>query len=732
MPRFPNYKQLDGKDCGPTCIQIISKFYGKFIALENIRNLSSISKEGLTLHELGITADRLGLKSLPIKSDIETLSNKVPLPCIAHWENNHYVVIYKVTKTHIYVSDPKIGLTKYSYNDFSKGWLNYEKDDTKEGILLLLEPTDQFNDIKPSAHPNYLYALNYFLSHLKPYKKQVFQLLATMFVLTLIQTAIPFITQSIVDIGITSKDFGFITMLLIANIVLVISTSIGGWIRQSINVHISSRIKISILSNFIIKLLKLPVSYFENKLVGDIFQRAMDYDRMENFIMNSAFNIILAILNIIVFGSILFIYEPILLLIFVVGAVLYISWNLLFWNIRKKMDMNYFVLKAKNNNHWMELLTHIQEIKNNNYEQGKRWSWEKIQVNLYDLSIRILRIGQIEELGANFLNTLTDVILTFTTVYFVIDGKITLGMMIAVQYIIGQLRSPLYEIIRFISSYQMAYISFLRINESSNTPDEQNEEIITQRELPKNKNLVLHHVNYKYANSSQNVLNNISLVIPEGKVTAIVGASGSGKTTLLKILTRLYKPNSGDFYIGNVNMNSLDVNVWRNKIGVVNQGVDAFKETIKENIILGSAFDSEKMNNILEKVNLLKDINILPSGINTMMGDNGRGLSEGQKQRLMIARALYKNPEFLFLDEATNSLDSINENILVQNLNEEFQSKTVVIIAHRLATIKKAENIVVMHAGSIVEMGSEEQLLNKRGYYYELFKNQMLLESNEK
>lgn len=731
MKKFPNYRQLDNKDCGLTCLQIISKHYGKFFSLQDIRDISSVSKEGLSLYELGLTSERLGLKSLPVKVEFEKLTDNIPLPCIAHWRNNHYVVVYKITANKVYISDPRLGIVKYSHREFMEGWLNYEKDDTRKGILLLLDPTDKFNEIKPSLHPGKLYAFNYFLSHLSPYKKQVFQLLATMLILTLVQSAIPFITQSIVDTGVSSKDYSFISMLLVANIVLIISISIGSWIRQSINIHISSRIKISILSNFIIKLLKLPVNYFENKSSGDIFQRALDYDRMESFIMNSAFSIVLAMLNILVFGTILFIYKPTLFFIFLLGGIVYVSWDLVFWNIRKKLDMNYFSLKAKNNNHWMELLTHIQEIKNNNYEQGKRWSWEKVQVKLYYLGIKVLRINQIDTLGANLINTISDVVLTFVSVYYVIKGDITIGMLIAIQYILGQLRSPLSEITAFISSYQMAFISFIRINDSSNTPDEQAEENVTSRDLPANRTLVLKDVYFKYNNASNYILNKISLSIPEGKITAIVGASGSGKTTLLKILTRLYIPSAGEFYIGNININSLDISEWRKNIGVVNQGSEAFKESIKDNIVLSSEYDQNKLYDALRQVNLLNDINVLPLGINTMMGENGRGLSEGQKQRLMIARALYKDPEFLFLDEATNSLDSINENIIVNNLNNSFEGKTVVIIAHRLATIKKADNIVVMDNGHIVEMGGEEQLLKKRGYYYELFKNQMILENHE-
>lgn len=731
MFKFPNYRQLDGKDCGPTCIQIIAKYYGKFISLQEIREFSSISKEGLSLYELGLTSERLGLKSLPIKASLSNLLTEIPLPCIAHWGNKHYIVVYKTDKKYIYVSDPLLGLVKYTTEEFLKRWIGINHEKTEKGILLLLEPTDKFNDIKPTSNPSKIYAFNYFISHLKPYKKQTTQLLLTMFVLTLIQAVLPFITQSIVDTGITSKDYNFITLLLVANVVLVVSVSLGNWIRQSINIHISSRIKISILSNYIIKLLKLPLSYFENKLVGDIFQRALDYDRMENFIMNSAFSIILASFNLFVFGIILFIYQPILLFVFLLGAILYITWTLFFWNVRKKMDFEFFTLKAKNNSHWIELLTHIEEIKNNNYEQGKRWSWEKVQVKLYHINLKILKINQIDSIGSTLINTLSDIALTFLTVYFVIEGEITLGMMIAVQYILGQLKSPLSAIIQFISSYQVAYISFIRINESSNIPDEQLEEDIYNRTLPKIKSLTLKKVYFAYNNASKSTLSNINITIPQGKITAIVGASGSGKSTLLKILSRLYVPTSGEYFIGNINMSSVDLSIWRDKLGVVNQNSDVFKETIKENIILGSEFDIDKFYEVIKRVNLLDEIESMPAGFNTLMGENGRGLSEGQKQRIMIARALYKNPDYLFLDEATNSLDSINESILVKNLNEIFEGKTVVIVAHRLATIKNADNIIVLDKGNIVEIGNEKELLARKGFYYRLIQNQIILETNE-
>ena len=725
--KFPHFTQLEARDCGPACLQIISKHYGKFFNLDELREICGVTKEGISVYDLCESAESIGLKALPVKTSFQKLKDEVPLPCIAHWRESHFVVIYKVTNSTVYISDPAIGLVKYTRSEFLKNWLEKTSDNRRfrNGVLVALEPTDVFNDIKPAQQtPTLVYIFNYLLSHLKPYKTQSFQLILTMIVITIIQAAFPIITQSIVDIGISAKDMSFITLLLIANIVLVISTSIGNWIRQSINMHIASRVKISLLSNYILKLLKLPLNFFENKLVGDILQRALDYERLQNFIMNSAFSIILAILNIFIFGIILYIYNPTLSLMFFVGAIIYILWTLLFWNVRKKMDIQYFSLQAKNNSHWIEILTNIQEIKNNNYEKGKRWKWEKLQVKLYEVGLKLLNVNQIEQLGSNLISTLKDVALTFYAAYLVINGEITIGMLIAIQFILGQLRAPLLEVIRFITSYQIAYISFIRMNEVNQVPEEQDPDVLNNVTFPHNRTLSLRNVSFKYGKSSPAILNNISIEIPEGKVTAIVGESGSGKSTLLKILMRLYNPTVGEYYIGDTNVSNISLKIWRDKIGVVNQDGDVFKDSIKNNIILGNEFNKDSFFKAVSSSNILSDIEKLPKGFNTVMGENGRGLSQGQKQRIMIARALYKNPEYLFFDEATNALDSINESKVVSNLKEEYEGKTVVIVAHRLSTIQKADQIIVLKNGRIIESGTHDKLLSYKGLYLQLFNNQ--------
>lgn len=721
--------QLDSKDCGPASLQIISRHYGKYFNLDEIREKCPTTREGVSVYDICNAAEALGFKTMPVKTSYRKLCEEIPLPCIVHWRKTHFIVVYRVTKDKVYVSDPAIGLITYSKSEFVGGWLAHirEQQQWNKGVLIALEPTEKFNGLTSSQNAQSSFEIiNYLKGYLKPYRKQVIQLLLTMLIITLLQAVFPMITQSVVDTGITTKDLGFIQLLLIANVILVVSTSVGNWIRQTINMHISQRIKTSLLSNYIMKLLKLPLSFFENKLVGDILQRVMDYERIERFLMNSAFSIFLAALNLLVFGVILVIYNSILFWIFLIGSILYVLWVLLFWNIRKKMDLQYFSLMALNHSHWIEMLSNIQDIKNNNYEQGKRWRWEKVQVKIYHTATRLLSVNQSEMIGSNLINTLRDVALTFYSAMLVIDGEITFGMLIAVQYIIGQLKGPVSEVVNFISSYQSAKISYSRMNEVDRIEEEETDEVALNSFFPSSKTISFNNIIFRYNNNSRPVINNISVIIPEGKTTAIVGGSGSGKSTFIKLLLRLYKPSSGEMLIGSSNSLNVSLKEWRGRIGVVTQDNQMFKDTILNNIILGKGeFIKEQFIEAVRIANINEDIEKLPLGYNTLIGENGRGLSEGQKQRIFIARAIYKNPDYLFFDEATNALDSYNEKIVVKNLQEQNQGKTVIIAAHRLATIKNAHQILVMKDGRIVEVGNHETLLKKQGEYYKLFESQL-------
>lgn len=721
--------QLDAKDCGPACLQIVSRYYGKYFELDEIRSKCETTKEGVSIFDLCKAAELMGYKTLPVRTSYKKLHKDIPLPCIVHWKKSHFIVVYKITKDKVYVSNPAIGLETYKKQDFINGWNGHihEKQAWRKGVLIALEPTDKFRGLRSDKKSATSFqVLKYLSSHLKPYSKQVIQLLLTMVVITLLQALFPIITQSVVDTGISTKDLGFIQLLLIANVILVISTSAGNWIRQSINMHISQRVKVSLLSNYIIKLLRLPLKFFENKLIGDILQRAMDYERLESFLMNSAFSIILAFMNLIVFGVILIVYEPILFWIFLLGSSIYVFWVLFFWNIRKKMDIKYFSLMAQNHSHWIEMLSNIQDIKNNNYEQGKRWKWEKVQVKLYHVAIRLLNVNQMEQVGSNLINTLRDVALTFYSAMLVIEGHITFGMLIAVQYIIGQLKGPVSEVVKFISSYQLAMISYTRMAEVDRIDEEETDDVASNTFFPESRTLMLKNVSFKYHQNGSYVISNLSLVIPEGKITAIVGGSGSGKSTLLKILLRLYKPVAGEYFIGSSNSLNVSLKKWRELIGVVTQDSEVFKDTILNNIILGKGdYDKELFLEAVSIANIKDEIEKLPLGYNTLMGENGRGLSEGQKQRVLIARSIYKKPNYLFFDEATNALDSRNEKIVVNNLKTQYEGKTVVIAAHRLDTIKNADQILVMDNGRIVELGKHDTLIEKKGEYFKLFESQI-------
>lgn len=722
MKKFPSYRQLDAMDCGPACLRIISKFYGKYLSLQFLREKCGVSKEGVSVYDLCTGAENIGLRSFATKVDFEKLEKSVSLPCIIHWDNSHFVVVYKIKKGRIYISDPAKGLVSYSKKEFCEKWL---KNGKSLGVIIIFSPTPKFDGLE-SSRANWVQAYNYLIKYMKPYKRYAIHLLLVMLFITGIESLFPFISQAVIDIGIGSNDLNFIQLILIANVALVVFSAAGDWVRSSLNLHLASRIKISLLSDYVIKLMRLPISFFDTKLTGDILQRAKDQERIQAFIMSSVFSIFLAVLNLAVFGGILLFYDSSLFWIFLIGSLAYLIWVLMFWSIRKKLDMNYFELAAKDQSQWIENITHIYDIKLNQFEKEKRWKWEGLQAGLYQVGLRLLKVQQSENLGSKFINSLKNLALIYFSAKGVIDGEMTLGMMIAVQFIVGQLNSPLSQIIKFITSSQMAYISFLRLQDVQLHREEENDTNTNNMTFPDDRTIVLDNVYFKYNVNDYYVLKALNLEIKEGEVTAIVGASGSGKSTLIKMLLRLYPNTSGNLWMGGVNMNNVSLSMWRAKCGAVLQESDIFNDTILNNIVLNiDSIDYNRVSKVVEIANIKKDIEYLPLGYNTIIGQNGRGLSSGQKQRILIARALYKQPDFLFLDEATNALDSFNENAVTHNLNEAYHGKTVVIAAHRLSTVINADQIVVLEKGKIVEVGTHADLIAKEGHYFDLFKTQL-------
>lgn len=721
--RFPVEYQMDSQDCGPASLKIIAKHFGKFYSLQFMRDRCGITKEGVSLLDLSIGAESIGLRTLAIKCTTNDVVNSIPFPAILFWKNSHFVVVYHSDKKHIWVSDPAKGRIKYSHEEFKQGW--YQKGE-KRGVLLAVEPTAEFKDSKAEREQK----KNSFSSILKyffPYKHNFGLIFIIMLVVTALQGMLPFISKAVIDVGIRTSDVKFIHMVLIGNISILLSVMIFNVLRDWILLHITARVNIALISDYLIKLMKLPVTFFENKLMGDILQRAQDHERIRSFIMNNSLALIFSTFTFVIFSIILLIYNAIIFYIFLAGSILYVCWVLLFLSIRKKLDWEYFELLSRNQSYWVETVSAIQDIKIYNYEKYRRWKWEEIQARLYHVNKRVLAITNAQNLGAQFIESIKNMGIVFFCAMAVIKGDITFGVMISTQFIIGMLNGPLVQFINFVVGVQYAKISFLRINEIRQLEDE--EELLSIGNtsiLPEKKTIRLENIHFQYTQNSPLVLRNIYLQIPENKITAIVGGSGSGKSTLLKLLVRLYKPSYGEIKMDTMNVNAINLHQWRNLCGVVMQDGKMFSDTILNNIVLDAdRIDYDWLREVCRIAQIEDEINAMPKGFETIVGETGRGLSGGQKQRLLIARALYKNPKFLFLDEATNALDSINERKIVDALNNAFQQRTVVVIAHRLSTIRNADQIVVLDKGFIVEAGNHQTLMEKKGHYFELVSSQM-------
>jgi ATP-binding cassette subfamily B protein len=713
---------MDSQDCGPASLKIIAKYFGKYYSLQFLRDKCGMTREGVSLLDLSTGAESIGLRTLSIKCTIEDVVHKVPFPAILFWDESHFVVIYDANKKHVWVSDPAKGRVKYTHEEFRKGW--YLKGEN-HGVLMAVEPMADFKDSeaqKEIKRNNFSSILKYFT----PYKKSFALIICVMLFVTLLQALLPFISKAVIDVGIKTSDVGFVNMVLIGNICILLSVMIFNVIRDWILLHITSRANIALISDYLITLMKLPITFFENKLLGDILQRAQDHHRIRSFVMNNSLALIFSTFTFVVFSIILLIYNALIFYIFIAGSALYVIWVLLFLRIRKKLDWELFGLHARDQSYWVETVDAMQDIKITNYERPRRWKWEEIQARLYHVNKRVLMVTNAQNLGAQFIESLKNMAIVFFCATAVISGEITFGVMISTQFIIGMLNGPLVQFINFVVSAQYAKISFLRINEIRQLEDE--DELLSIGStsiIPEDRTISFENVHFQYTSNGAMVLRNVFLRIPENKVTAIVGGSGSGKSTLLKLLVRLYKPSYGDIKMGGMNVSSINLKQWRNMCGVVMQDGKMFSDTILNNIVLEDEhINHDRLRDVCRIAQMEEDINSMPKGYETMIGETGRGLSGGQKQRLLIARALYRNPAFLFLDEATNSLDAINEKKIVDALNGAFEQRTVVVIAHRLSTIRNADQIVVMDKGLIVERGKHEDLMEKKGYYFNLVSSQ--------
>jgi len=696
-------------------------------SLESLRKKCYITREGVSFLGLSEAADSLGFRTIGVKVHFEVLNENVPFPCIVHWRQKHFVVVYKIKNDKIWIADPAVGLIKFSRDEFVQNWASTVVDGKPAGLILIIEPTPALfkNENEPDKTNGFKFLFKYF----RLYRKYLYQLVLGLVLGSCIQLVIPFLTQSIIDIGLNNNDIGFIYLILFAQLALVFGRMSVEFIRGWLLLHIGSRVNVAIISGFLQKLMSLPVAFFDTKLTGDILQRIEDNNRIEEFLTSASLNILFSFFNLVVFGIVLAVYSIKILALFLTGSVLYILWVSIFMKSRAILDHQRFKQMSVSGNKIINIVNGMQEIKLTQSELSMRWDWEKLQATLFGLKIKGLSIIQYQSAGATFINEITNVLITIVAATAVLKGDMTLGMMLAVQFIIGQLNVPVSQIIGFFRMSQDAKMSLDRLAEVHNLEEEEPEPEMKVRKLPDKKDIYINSLSYQYEGPrSPFALKDIDLVIEGKKITAIVGTSGSGKTTLLKMLLGFYHPVAGEILVGDTRLSNLSLKVWREKVGAVMQDGFLFPDTIVANIAPGSEdINEEKLVRAVDIANIKGFVESLPLGYNTRIGANGHGLSEGQKQRLLIARVIYKNPDIIIFDEATNSLDANNEKVIVENLTEFFEDKTVIVVAHRLSTVRNADKIVVLDSGRIIETGTHESLIGERGAYYNLVKNQLEL-----
>lgn len=733
MRKFPLYRQHDSMQCGVTCLRMICAYWGKEYPAEYLDRLCGASREGVSLLGISETAAELGLKSVCARLTTGQLA-EVELPAILHWNQNHFVVLYRISrkrggKTVYHVADPGKGLRQYDGPSFEAGWIETRSRGEDKGIAMLAQPTPAFFSKRvpgKTARRSFTFLLGY-LKRYRYYFGQVFLGLA---VGSLLQLLFPFLTQAIVDLGIDHEDLGLIWLILLGQLALVTSQTALDFIQRWILLHVSMRVNISLVSDFFIKLLRLPMGFFDTRLMGDLMQRMGDHKRVEQYLTNEALTVLFSLLTFLVFGGVLLVYDPLIFAVFVAGSLLYGLWIAFFLGKRKRIDYELFEKEAENNNKTYRFITTMQEIKLQDCEQRRRWEWEDVQAGLFRVQAKSLKLRQAQEAGGILITQVKNILVTVLAATAVINGQMTLGMMLAVQYIIGQLNRPVEQLMRFIYASQDVKISLDRINEIHGQMEEEDgSESLKAYPDGEPGDLSLRRADFSYdPHAPRKTIDGVSLTIPRGKVTAIVGTSGSGKTTLVKLLLGFYPLLSGEIRAGRTPLGQLNKKWWRRQCGVVMQDGVIFSESIARNIAVDDGpIDTARLARAVEIANIKEFIQSLPLRYDTVIGPDGIGLSQGQKQRVLIARAVYKDPDYIFLDEATNALDANNEQAIVRNLDTFYKGKTVVIVAHRLSTVRHADQIIVIERGKIIETGDHQSLIDRRGAYYRLVSNQLEL-----
>jgi len=729
--RFPHFKQNNSSDCGPTSLRMIARHYGLDYSTEMLRKHCHITRHGVNLLGISEAAEYIGFETAGVKVTFEQLAEEGVFPCILHWNQNHFVVCYGIEKCKhgeykIHISDPASQRLTYTKEEFERCWIGPKTDENSNGVALMLEPGDDFGKIEDEYRKNSRSMLS-FVRYFTPYHSMIGQLVLAMLVGSVIQMILPFLSQAMVDQGINGRNLNIITLILFAQLGFFVATLSIDYIRSWIMLHMNSRIDIQLIADFLIKLTAMPLQFFDSRMTGDILQRIGDHGRIKNFLLSNSMRIVFSLINFVVYLAILAYYNVLVLAIFVVGNTLYVAWISFFMRYRRELDIKRFNQSALEQSKMIQLVQGMQDIKLNNCERQKRWEWERIQVRLFQIGLKGLRIGQIQQSGSVFFTQTTHILIYFIAAKSVVEGSMTLGMMMSLTYIIGQVSAPIGEFIGFAQSFQDAKISLERLNEIHSQDDEETNIDKKLSTLPKEHDIEINDLSFSYTGSERELaLKNISLSIPAHKVTAIVGESGCGKTTLIKLLQGFYEPTHGTIKVGGTILSDINPHTWRAATGSVMQDSFIFSDTIANNIAVNSdETDKGQMKNAAHMARIDDFVESLPLGYDTIIGMEGKGVSQGQRQRILIARAIYKNPKYIFLDEATNSLDATNEAKIMDNLRKFYEGRTVVISAHRLSTVRDADQIIVMNKGEIVERGNHKSLLKKRGRYYELVKHQI-------
>ena len=782
MSKFTHYQQLDIMDCGPTCLRMVAKHYGRHFTAQSLRERAQIGKNGVSLLGIAEAAEGIGFRSLGVKISFEKLAREAPLPCVVHWQQNHFVVVYgikgaggqrmnsirggfrgpgdaeallgapmpafdfaaeaeivfpvrepspskkspSVRRGTVYVADPSRGLVAYTAEEFCQGWLAARTGPQSEGTALLLEPTPTFYEQDDEQAASY--GFGRVLRYVGQYKSLLGQLAVGLAVGSGLQLLMPLLTQSVVDVGVNTQNVPFIYLVLGAQLMLMAGRLSVEFIQSWLLLHVSTRVNLSILSDFLIKLMRLPLSFFDTKRFGDIMQRVGDHHRIEAFVTGQALSLPFALVNIVVISVVVALYSLPIFGVYVAANLLYAGWIMLFLRHRRQLDTKRFDLAAQNQSSLVQLIQGMQEIKLAGAERHNRWAWERLQARLFRWQMKSLSLGQYQQVGAFVINDGKNILITCLAAQAVINGQMTLGAMLAMQQLIGQLNGPVSQLVGLSQSLQDAKISLERLNEIHTLPDEEPAEQPRIQEIAA-ADLWVRQLSFRYPGAgNEPVLHGVDLHIPLGKTTAIVGMSGSGKTTLLKLLLKFYDPTQGEIRLGEAALRNVGHAAWRAQCGVVMQDGFIFSDTIARNVAVGAErIDAHKLDHAVRVANLREFVDGLPSGLHTKIGAEGTGISQGQRQRILIARAVYKDPQFIFFDEATNALDATNEAVIMKNLAEFFRGRTVVIVAHRLSTVCHADQIVVLDKGALTEAGTHVELVAQRGAYWQLVKNQLEL-----